>query len=330
LFSFFMVYLRPHERQLPLTQGVLMIPILTVTDLRKIYSKAKKAAVDGISFALNKGEILGLLGPNGSGKTTTIQMLLGTLSSSEGSIEYFGKNFEKHRSEVLQEVTYASAYTSLPWALTVQENLEVFGRLYGCSPSVSAKKYEPLLERFGIRDKRSSRISSLSAGQVTRLMLVKAFFLKPRIVLLDEPTASLDPEMAEGICEFILEQRELTGVSILFTSHKMDEAAKLCDRVIFLKDGKLIANDLPKNLALTVSSYRVRLSVIDGMKRAVALAQKKDLAYAIEGRTIEVALSEETIPSFLGEIVQAEITFASISIQEPCLEDYFRYIARSS
>lgn len=307
-----------------------MIPILIVTDLRKIYPKAKKAAVDGISFVLNEGEILGLLGPNGSGKTTTIQMLLGTLSSSGGSIEYFGKNFAQHRSEILQDVAYASAYTSLPWSLTVRENLDVFGRLYGSSPAESSKKYEPLLERFGISDKRNVRVSSLSAGQVTRLMLVKAFFLKPRIVLLDEPTASLDPEMAEGICEFILEQRSTTGVSILFTSHKMEEASELCDRVVFLKDGKIISNDLPKNLALTVSSHRVRLSIIDGMKEAITLTQKKGLAYTTEGRTIEVQLSEEAVPPFLSEIGQAGITYASISIQEPSLEDYFLHIARSS
>lgn len=307
-----------------------MIPILTVSDLRKIYPKATKASVDGISFTLNEGEILGLLGPNGSGKTTTIQMLLGTLSLSGGAIEYFGMDFARHRSEVLQEVTYASAYTSLPWALTLQENLEVFGRLYGWSPAMSRKKYEPLLERFGISDKRSARVSSLSAGQVTRLMLVKAFFLKPRIVLLDEPTASLDPEMAEGICEFILEQREATGVSILFTSHKMDEASELCDRVVFLKDGKIIANDVPKNLAMTVSCYRVRLSVIDGLKRAVALTQKRGLTHTIEARTIEVSLPEETVPAFLHEVGQAGITYANISIQEPSLEDYFRHIARSS
>lgn len=307
-----------------------MMPILTVTDLRKVYPKAKRAAVDGVSFELNEGEILGFLGPNGSGKTTTIQMLLGTLSLSGGVITYFGKDFSKYRSQILQDVTYASAYTSLPWILTVKENLEVFARLYGFSPREAAQKYEPLLERFGISNKRTARISSLSAGQVTRLMLVRAFFLKPRIVLLDEPTASLDPDMAEGICDFILEQRNETGVSILFTSHKMEESSALCDRVVFLKDGKIIANDLPKNLALTVSSYRVRLTVVDGVERAITLAQKKSLTYMVEQKMIEVSLPEEAIPSFLGDIGQAGIACSSITIQEPSLEDYFLHMARSS
>ena len=307
-----------------------MDPILTVTNLRKTYPGAKSASVDGISFELNKGEILGLLGPNGSGKTTTIQMLLGTLSTSGGSITYFGKDFSRYRLEVLQDVTYASSYTGLPWALTVAENLEVIGRLYGSSPRESAKKFEPLLERFGIKEKKDCYVSSLSSGQVTRLMLVRAFFLSPRVVLLDEPTSSLDPEISAEICEFILEQRDATGVSILFTSHKMEEASELCDRIIFLKDGKIVADGLPKNLALTVSSYRVRLTVVDGMKRMVSLMQRKNLTYTIDHRSVEVALPEDAVPSFLSEIGLAGIAYVSITIQEPSLEDYFLHVVRES
>ena len=306
-----------------------MSPILTVTDLRKTYPGAKSASVDGISFTLNEGEILGLLGPNGSGKTTTIQMLLGTLATSGGVITYFGKDFSSNRFEILQDVTYASSYTGLPWTLTVAENLEVIGRLYGLPPRESAKKFEPLLERFGISEKKDCRVSSLSAGQVTRLMLVSAFFLKPRIVLLDEPTASLDPDISDEICDFILEQRDATGVSILFTSHKMEESSELCDRIVFLKDGKIVANDLPKNLALKASSYRVRLTVVDGMKRMVSLMQRKNLTYTIDHRTIEAALSGEMVPEFLSEMGAAGITYVSITIQEPSLEDYFLQMARS-
>ena len=302
--------------------------VLSVKNLRKIYPKNTRVAVDGISFDLRKSEILGLLGPNGSGKTTTIQMLLGTLSSTSGSIVYFGKDFASHRSEILQHVAFASTYASLPWTLTIEENLIVFGRLYGLSPRESEKRFDPLLERFGIIDKKTARVSTLSAGQITRLMLVKAFFIQPKIVLLDEPTASLDPDMANGICEFILEQRDLTGLSILFTSHKMEEASEICDRVVFLKDGKIVADDLPKNLALTVSPYHVRLVVVDGMKRTVSLVEKRNLPYTIEHRTIEIAIHENDIPSFLNEVGQASVVYASIKIEEPSLEDYFLHIAR--
>ncbi|MBS0656001.1 MAG: ABC transporter ATP-binding protein, partial [Verrucomicrobia bacterium] len=223
-----------------------MTHVLSIQKLKKVYQgKPPVTAVDGISFELHKGEILGLLGPNGSGKTTTIQMLMGTLSSTSGAIYYFGKDFATHRSEVLQKVSFASTYTSLPWLLTVAQNLEVFGYLYGLTRKESYKKFEPLLERFGILNKMKHRVSTLSAGQVTRLMLVKAFFTSPKVVLLDEPTASLDPDIAHDVCCFLLEQRNKEGTSILFTSHKMTEAMEICDRTIFLKEGKIIAADLP-------------------------------------------------------------------------------------
>lgn len=306
-----------------------MPPVLSVKNLKKIYPANKDSpAVDGISFEVGASEILGLLGPNGSGKTTTIQMLLGTLSSTEGSIVYFGKDFAACRSEVLQHVSFASAYTSLPWALSIEENLMIFGHLYGFRSRESVKLFDPLLDRFGIMDKKKARVSTLSAGQITRLMLVKAFFIQPKIVLLDEPTASLDPDMATGICDFILEQRDKTGLSILFTSHKMEEASEVCDRVIFLKEGKIIADDLPKNLAMTVSPFRVQFHIVDGMKRIVGLAQKGGLSFTIEHRIIDVAIPEAQIPSFLNEVALAGILYSSIKIDEPSLEDYFMQVAR--
>jgi ABC-2 type transport system ATP-binding protein len=140
-----------------------LMSILSVRELKKRYGKKNSLfSVDGISFDLKEGEILGLLGPNGSGKTTTIQMLLGTLSITSGSIHYFGKDFLKNRSAILQHVSYASTYTSLPFALTVEENLICFGRLYGMSKIQS--KMDPLLERFGLMEKKKAKVSSLSAG----------------------------------------------------------------------------------------------------------------------------------------------------------------------
>ena len=172
-------------------------------------------------------------------------MLLGTLAKSSGSVFYFDKEFEKNRSTILQHVSFASTYTSLPWILTIAENLQVYGQLYGLSKKESVERYEPLLKRFGILEKLHQRVSSLSAGQVTRLMIVKAFFVDPKIVLLDEPTASLDPDIASDICSFLLEQKQQHNVSILFCSHKMEEVMEICDRAIFLKEGKMIADDTP-------------------------------------------------------------------------------------
>jgi len=301
--------------------------VLSVRDLKKTFKKKKKLlrAVEGISFDLNEGEILGLLGPNGSGKTTTIQMLLGTLEPTSGSIIYFGKDFSAHRSEILQQVSFASTYTSLPFPLTVEENLRCFGRLYGIKDAMA--KAELLLHRFGIYEKRKDKVGALSAGQVTRLMLVKAFFTDPQIALLDEPTASLDPDVAQDVCRFLLEERAKRQISILFTSHKMEEVAEICDRVIVLKRGKIIADDLPKKLAMSVSSYRLRLTIIDGMKRAISLAEQHKLSFSVSERIFLCSLEEKDIPRLLSALVQANISYASIQIQEPSLEDYFLKIA---
>lgn len=300
--------------------------ILSAQKLKKIYpgqtlSQTSGPAVDEISFQLQEGEILGLLGPNGSGKTTTIQMLLGTLSKTSGSIEYFGKNFDEMRSEILQKVSFASTYTSLPWLLTVAENLEVFGYLYGFSKKESYKAFDPLLERFGILDKKYARVSGLSAGQVTRLMLVKAFFIQPKIVLLDEPTASLDPDIANDICAFLMEQRDKQGVSILFTSHKMAEVMEICDRTIFLKGGKIIADDTPKNLAKSTSTFKLKLLITDGFEKVLSLVE--NIKHTVDHRLIEIWMDEEKIPPFLHALSQAQVTYANIKIEEPSLEDFF-------
>ncbi len=301
-------------------------PVLATDALKKVYGKKNPIiAVNEISFDLKQGEILGLLGPNGSGKTTTIQMLLGTLAPSSGSITYFGKDFFTNRSEALQYVSFASTYTSLPFVLTVEENLKCFGLLYGIKDAMS--KATPLLERLGILDKKKTRISALSAGQITRLMLVKAFFTDPKVVLLDEPTASLDPDVARDVCRFLLEERKRTGLSILFTSHKMQEVAELCDRAIVLKKGQIIADDLPKNLAKSISLHRLRLTIVDGMKRTQKLAHEANISFEVDHRHITCSLEEKQIPPFLNQIMQAQVSYVSIQIEEPTLEDYFIKIA---
>ncbi len=308
-----------------------MAIILRVDELVKHYPGTPVVkAVDKISFQLKEKEILGLLGPNGSGKTTTIQMLLGTLTPTSGSVVYFGKDFYAHRTEILQNISFASTYTSLPYVLTIEENLIVFGALYGLSKKESCTSFCPLLERFGILDKLKHNVSALSAGQVTRLMLVKAFFMRPKIVLLDEPTASLDPDMAADICSFLLEQREKFGTSILFSSHKMNEVMEICDRTIFLKEGKIVADDLPVNLARSASAFKIRLTVIDGIKRTQAIAEAEHLHYSLEHRVIELYMDEEKIPYFLHKLSHANINYSSIHIDEPSLETYFLQLTKKA
>lgn len=305
-------------------------PVLAVENLKKIYpGKPPFIAVNNISFQLAPGEILGLLGANGAGKTTTIQMLISTLTYTSGSIFYFGKDFLKHRSEVLQKVVFASTYVSLPWNLTIHQNLDIFGRLYGLSKKDINARIDPLLDRFGILDKKNELVSRLSAGQITRLVLVKAFLVRPKILLLDEPTASLDPDVAHDVCQFLLEQRDKEGMSILFTSHKMDEVAEICDRVLFLQKGKIMADDLPETLARSVSSCKLQLLVGDGMKRTVSIAEKLGLSYQMELRTIEIKLDELQIAPFLAALAKAGVHYTNVKIIQPTLEDYFLKMVKS-
>lgn len=301
-----------------------MTAVLSVKKLTKKFpGKPPMVAVDGISFELGKGEILGLLGPNGAGKTTTIHMLLGTLTYTSGEILYFGKDFKKNRSDVLQNVAFASTYVNLPWKLTIKQNLDVFGRLYGLSGPEIKQRSLPLLERFGIADKQEVTVTQLSAGQLTRLILVKAFLVRPLIALLDEPTASLDPDMAKEVCSFLLEQRDQEGTSMLFTSHKMDEVAELCDRILFLESGKIIANDVPENLVKTISHSRLELVIVEGMEKVVAMAEAKKFSYKSDHRLIELEIEDKFIAPFLIELAKSNISYSTIRINQPNLEDYF-------
>ncbi|MBI3236346.1 MAG: ABC transporter ATP-binding protein [Chlamydiales bacterium] len=301
--------------------------VLEVERLKKVYpGNPPHRAVDEVSFCLRQGEILGLLGSNGAGKTTTIQMLLSTLKPTSGKILYFGKNFLFHRSEILKKVSFASTYVSLPWLLTVTQNLDVFARLYGMSARERKERIDPLLDRFGILGKKKSPVSQLSAGQITRLMLVKAFMIRPQIVLLDEPTASLDPDIAKEVIQFVLEQREQHGTAILYTSHNMIEVAEVCDRVLFMQSGSIIADDNPEKLAKSFSSCRIQLLVGDGLKRTIAIAEKFHFPLQIEHRMVEIQLDEAKIALLLQELAQAGVHYTNVRIIQPTLEDYFLHM----
>lgn len=214
--------------------------------------------------------------------------------------------------------------------LTVQQNLEIFGRLYGVPIGELRKRIDELLKRFGIESKKKFAVSQLSAGQITRLMLVKAFMVRPKIVLLDEPTASLDPDIAKDVIQFVLEQRDAHGISILFTSHNMGEVTDVCDRVLFLQNGRIIADDEPQKLAKSVSTSKVQLTVGDGMKRTVMIAEKLKLGYTIEHRWIELSLDDAQIALLLSALAAAGVSYTNINIIQPTLEDYFLQMVESS
>jgi ABC-2 type transport system ATP-binding protein len=309
--------------------------VLNVRNLSKTYSSGfwpfttqqMYIAVDAISFHLAKGEILGFLGPNGAGKTTTIQMLLGTLTPSSGSITYFGADFAQHRIAALKKIGYASGYDRLPGRLTVTENLDIVARVYGLTQPRRMQQIEKLLKAFGIWELRDRQVGSLSAGQATRVMLAKAFMCDPEIVLFDEPTASLDPDVAYEVRQFILQQRNERGTSVLITSHNMDEVTELCDRVLVLKKGVIIADDTPERLAQLTSNVRVHLTFVEP-ERAVAYFRDAHVLYTAQANHLTIELDEHTIAQFLADLGERNIIYSHISIDKPTLEDYFLSIAK--
>ncbi|MBA5868032.1 MAG: ATP-binding cassette domain-containing protein [Nitrospira sp. CR1.3] len=212
-------------------------PVLNVSNLRKSFGEF--TAVDDVSFNIMPGEILGLLGPNGAGKTTTMHMLLGLITPTSGSIRMFGMELATHREQILQQVNFSSTYISMPLALTVEENLWVVARLYGL-PDIR-RRVDDIVKKLEMEEFRQKITRKLSSGQMTRLTLAKAFLTEPKILFLDEPTASLDPDIAHKIRALLKEERRSSGLSILYTSHNMREMEEMSDRIIFLQRGKIVA-----------------------------------------------------------------------------------------
>jgi ABC-2 type transport system ATP-binding protein len=219
-------------------------PILFVEDLRKSYGAV--AAVDGISFQVAPGEIVGLLGPNGAGKTTTINMILGVLAPTSGAIRIDGLDLARRRCEALQRTNFAAVYAPLPGNLTVSQNLRVFGLMYGVQ-NVRAR-VEALLAEFDLVPFRNRKTGVLSSGEQTRVSLAKAMLNRPRLLLLDEPTASLDPSVARDLRARIRAIAAREGEGVLWTSHNMREVEEVCDRVLFLSHGRILLEGDPRKL----------------------------------------------------------------------------------
>jgi ABC-2 type transport system ATP-binding protein len=218
--------------------------LVTVERLTKIYGKFK--AVDDVSFVVPEGEIAGLIGPNGAGKTTIIHIMLGLISPTAGTVRIFGKSLDTEREQILQRLNFTSPYMAFPVRLTVLENLMVFAQLYNVRrPTV---KIIELLERFGIDRLKNKPISRLSSGETTRVGLCKAFLNKPELLLLDEPTAYLDPQAGLQVREILLDLQRTSGTTILYTSHNMSEVQRMCNRIVFLRQGRVIASGTPIEL----------------------------------------------------------------------------------
>src|SRR3989344_1513246 len=219
-------------------------PILDVRGLTKAYHNT--IAVDGISFAVQRNEIVGLLGPNGAGKTTTINMILGVLTPTTGTVHIEGIDIGTRRSDAMARTNFAAVYAQLPGNLTVEQNLRIFRLIYGVQDL--AARITETLAVFDLEKFRRTKCGVLSSGEQTRVNLAKAMLNKPHLLLLDEPTASLDPSTAQIVRQRIKDYAANGAGGVLWTSHNMHEAAAVCDRILFLSRGTILLEGNPKTL----------------------------------------------------------------------------------
>ena len=222
----------------------MLRPAIDVNQLTKRFDSL--LAVDHIGFQVAPGETVGLLGGNGAGKTTTISMMLGLLKPSSGEVRVLGADMVRHRYKVLHRINFSSPYVDLPHRLTVRENLIVYAHLYGLSrPKTRIRR---LIEGLSLEELAKRRIGSLSAGQKTRVALAKALLNEPEVLLLDEPTASLDPDTADWVRSYLERYRMESGAAILLASHNMGEVERLCSMVLMMRGGRIVDRGTPAGL----------------------------------------------------------------------------------
>ena len=243
--------------------------VLSVSGLRKEYGDT--VAVDGVSFDVGRNEIVGLLGPNGAGKTTTINMILGVLEPTAGAVQIEGLDLASHRTEALERTNFAAVYAPLPGNLTVSQNLHFFGLIY--SVKNLSQRIDELIRQFDLQAFRDVKAGVLSSGEQTRVGLAKALLNRPQLLLLDEPTASLDPSVAREIREKIREFAAQGTTGVLWTSHNMYEVQDVCHRVLFLSHGKILLEGDPKTLPAEHGKQSLEELFITVAREPLALEQ---------------------------------------------------------
>ncbi|MFN0129359.1 MAG: ABC transporter ATP-binding protein [Verrucomicrobiales bacterium] len=216
-------------------------PVIEAIHLRKVFGET--VALDDLSLTVGRNEIVGLLGVNGAGKTTALNILLGLTTPTSGSLRLFGRDLMPHRVEILRRCNFASAYVALPGNLTVGQNLWTFAQIYGVKNHRA--RIAELLERLEIPHLRQRVTGQLSAGEATRVQLCKAFLNDPEVLLLDEPTASLDPDISDKVRTFIRTRQRQRGTAIIYTSHNMRDIEEVCDRLLFIHKGRVVAAGTP-------------------------------------------------------------------------------------
>jgi ABC-2 type transport system ATP-binding protein len=247
-------------------------PAIAVDRLLKVYKTV--TAVDGISFALEPGSCTALLGGNGAGKTTTIATIMGLVEPTSGRVTVLGTDMPRHRHQVLHRMNFESPYVDIPMRLTVRQNLNVFGMLYGVADVGS--RVASLASELDLADLLDRPTGKLSSGQKTRVALAKSLINEPEVLLLDEPTASLDPDTADWVRSWLERYRKAHRATVLLASHNMGEVERLCERVIMLKQGKIVDDDTPERLVARYGRRNLEevfLDIARGRREAQEAAQ---------------------------------------------------------
>ena len=247
-------------------------PLLSARGLTKVYGK--HTVLDNLSFDIHSGELLGLLGPNGAGKTTTLHILLGLLKPTSGDVTFLGRSPLKERAELAKRLNFSSAYGSMPANLTVLENLEIMARLYRVKNAKA--RIAELLELFEMTALGKRLGGALSAGEKTKLNLAKSLLNDPVLLVLDEPTASLDPDMADKVRQLLVKVQREKNIGIIYTSHNMHEVETLCQRVLFIHKGRKMAEGSPNEVQKLFSTQTLEQAFIKMVRSGDLVTGEED------------------------------------------------------
>ncbi len=304
---------------------------IVVSKLRKTFkSKGKEVvAVDNLSFYVTRGEIFGLLGANGAGKSTTINMLAGLVLQDSGTIKLLGKDPKKDWEFVKNRMNVSTAYFPLTDVLTIRQNLRVYAKLYNVKNA--EKKIDELLEQFELTKLADKKVVTLSSGERTRTALCKGLINDPQLLFLDECTVGLDPDIAEKTRRIIKDYQKKTGCTILFTSHYMHEVEELCDRIAFMDEGKLLTIATAAQLKKQVKKHQVELTLEDGSDELKELLQEEGLT-VLGGRdnmlVFEIDAKSDDVNTIVQRLVKLGLSLKDIHIRKPTLDDIFIHFAR--
>ncbi|HTT58730.1 MAG TPA: ATP-binding cassette domain-containing protein [Acidimicrobiales bacterium] len=303
-------------------------PVILTQDLTKQYSGMEGAAVDGLNLAVRSGEIFGLLGPNGAGKTTTAGILTTRVIPTSGNAYVAGIDVRAHPALVKQVSGIVSQQNTLDRQLTVWENLYFHGRLFGISAKESRERADELLGRFSLSNWAKASVYALSGGMAQRLMVARAIFHRPAVLFLDEPTAGLDPQSRLALWEMLGELNQ-TGQTVVLTTHYMEEADALCDRVAIMDHGKILALDTPANLKQSTGADTIVTVKVsrDGEKLAQAL--EREIAGIVSTRVVDntvsaqVEGSDRLVPRVVNVAEASHVEIIDLTVAEPTLETVF-------